>query len=77
MNVTSLLDLRNSNHLQSDLHLPNFAFIYFNDSPSKMTKNVFYIIYKLLLAQKIFNFFLSWIFRNVEKTTLLNRLIGL
>ena len=76
MNVTSLLDLRNLNHLQSDPHLPNFAFICFNDSPSKMTKNVFYIIFKVLLAQKIFNFFLSWIFRNVEKTTLLNRLLG-
>ena len=76
MNVTSLLDLRNSNHLQSDPHLPNFAFICFNDSPSKMTKYVFYINLQSSFSSKDIYFFLSWIFRNVEKTTLLNRLLG-
>ena len=36
--------------LKSDSHLPkNFFYIYFNDSLSKVTKNVFYFIVKALL----------------------------
>ena len=41
--------------LKSDSHLPkeNF-FICFNDSPSKIMKNIFYFILKALFVLKIF-----------------------
>ena len=42
-------------------------FICFNDSPSKMMKNAFYLMLKALFVLKIFKF-LSWIFGHVEKT---------
>ena len=41
-------------------------FIWLNDSPSKMMKNVFYFILKALFVLKIFKF-LSWRFGHVEK----------
>ena len=48
-------------------------FICFNDSPSKMMNNAFYIILKALFVLKIFKF-LSWLFGHVEKTTWWERL---
>ena len=47
-------------------------FICFNDSPSKMMKNVFYFILKALFVLKIFKF-LYWLFGHVEKTAWLER----
>ena len=59
--------------LKSDSHLPNFfLFICFNDSPWKMTKNVFYFILKALFVLKIFKF-LPWLFGHVEETVWLER----
>ena len=59
--------------LKSDSHLPNFfLFICFNDSPWKMTKNVFYFILKALFVLKIFKF-LPWLFGHVEETAWLER----
>ena len=49
-----------------------FLFICFNDSLSKMMKNSFYFILKALFVFKIFKF-LSWLFRDVEKTAWLER----
>ena len=45
-------------NLKSDSHLPteNY-FICFNDSSSKLIKNVFYFILKALFVLKIFKFF--------------------
>ena len=53
---TSYLNIQVT-HLKSDSHLPieNF-FICFNDSPSRMMKNVFYLILKALFVFKIFKF---------------------
>ena len=42
--------------LQSDSHLPKKCVICFNDSPSKLMKNVFYFILKTLFFLKIFKF---------------------
>ena len=42
-------------------------FICFNNSPSKVMKNVFYFILKALFVLKIFKL-LSWVFGHVEKT---------
>ena len=50
----------------------NVFFIFFNDSHSKMMKNVFYFILKALFVLKTFNF-LSWLFGYVEKTAWLER----
>ena len=47
-------------------------FIYFNDIPSKMMKNTFYLILKALFVLKISKF-LSWLLEHVEKTTWLER----
>ena len=47
-------------------------FVFFNDSPSKMTKNAFYFILKALFVVKIFKF-LSWLFGHAEKTAWLER----
>ena len=44
----------------------NFLFICFIESPSKMMKNAFYFILKVLFVLKIFKF-LSWLFGDVEK----------
>ena len=43
-----------------------FPFTYFNESPFKLTKNVFYFMLKSLFVLEIFTF-LSWLFGNVEK----------
>ena len=49
-------------------HLPKKLFyICFNDNPSKMMKNAFYFILKMLFVLRIFRF-LSWLFGHVEKT---------
>ena len=50
----------------------DFFFICFNDSPSKMMKNIFYFILKALFVLKIFKF-LSWLFGHIEKTAWLER----
>ena len=42
------------------------VFIYFNESPLKMTKNPFYILLKALYVLYIFTF-LPWLFGYVEK----------
>ena len=52
--------------LKSGSHLPIF-FIFFNDSPLKLMKNVFYIILKSVFVLKIFKF-LSLLSGHVEKT---------
>ena len=57
-------------NLKSDSHLPKKN-IYFNDSPSKMMKNAYFIL-KAICVLKIFKF-LSWIFGHAEKTTWLER----
>ena len=44
----------------------------FIESPLQMMKNVFYFILKAYFVFKIFKF-LSWLFRNVEKTAWLDR----
>ena len=49
-----------------------YCFICFNDSPSKMMKNPFYFILKVLFVLKIFKPF-SCFFGHVEKTTWLER----
>ena len=62
-------------NLKSDSRLTkkgNF-FICFNDSSSKMMKNVFYFVVKALFVLKVFKF-LSWLFRHAEKTAWLERL---
>ena len=62
-----------THYLKSDSHLSKkIFFICFNDSPSKMMKNAFYLILKALLVLKIFKF-LSWLFEYVEKTAWLER----
>ena len=46
-----------SGKFKSDSHLPKKLFIIcFNDSPSKMMKNAFYLILKALFVLKIFTF---------------------
>ena len=45
----------NQDTLKSDSHLPKKFFICFNDSPSKMIKNVFYFILKALFVLKNLN----------------------
>ena len=51
------LKLRNDILLNSDSHLPKKKIIIcFNDSSSKMVKNVFYFILKALFVLKIFDF---------------------
>ena len=45
----------NQDTLKSDSHLPKKIFICFNDSPSKMIKNVFYFILKALFVLKNLN----------------------
>ena len=68
-NSASSIDLRSG----SDLPKKNYFFlISFNDSPSKMMKNVFYFILKALFALKIFKF-LSWLSGQVEKTAWFER----
>ena len=47
-------------------HSNKIVFIYFNDSPFKKMKNVFYFMLKALFIPDIFTF-LSWIFDYVEK----------
>ena len=42
--------------------------LYFNDSPLKMMKNVFYFILKALVVLKMFKL-LFWVLGHVEKTT--------
>ena len=51
--------------LKSDSHIPKKKIICFDDSPSKMLKNVFYFILKVLFVLRIFKF-LSWLFGHVE-----------
>ena len=48
-------------------HLRKNFFTYFNESPLKMMKNVFYFILKAFFVFKIFKF-LSWHFGNVGET---------
>ena len=45
--------------LKSDPHIPIFFLISFNDSPSKIMKNVFYVILKALFVLKYLNFSLD------------------
>ena len=52
--------------LQSDSHLPKKNFICFNESPSKLIKNVFCFMLKTIFVLKIFKF-LSSLFDHVEK----------
>ena len=47
-------------------------FFCFNDSPSKMRKNVFYFILKVLFVLKILKF-LSWQSWHVQKTKLISK----
>ena len=48
--------------LETDSHLPKkIFFISFNDSPSRMMKNSFYFILKVLFVLKIFKFFLDYL----------------
>ena len=58
--------LKTMNMLKSDSHLPkkNY-FIYFNESPLKMTKNAFYLILKALFVLKIIQIFVFtfWSYR--------------
>ena len=62
-----------SEFLKSDSHLPKkIYFICFNDSPSKVMKNAFYLILKALFVFKILKL-LSWLFEHVEKTAWLER----
>ena len=59
--------------LFDDSHDSLFDFLFiFNDTPSKMMKNVFYFILKPLFILKIFKF-LSWLFGHVEKMAWLER----
>ena len=60
--------------LKSDPHLPKkkIPFICFNDSPSKIMKNAFYFILKVLFVLKIFKFS-SWLFGHVEKPAWLKK----
>ena len=58
--------------LKLDSHLPKKVFICFSDSPSKMMKNAFYFILKVLFILKIFKF-LSSLSGHVEKTAWLER----
>ena len=60
--------------LKSDSHLPK-RIVCFNDSPSKMTKNAFYVTLQALFVLKIFKF-LSWLFGHVDKTTWLERKVN-
>ena len=49
--------MRENKNLKSGSHLPKKnCFICFNDSPSKVMKNVFYFILKALFVLKIFKF---------------------
>ena len=43
-------------HLKVGLSPSKFFLIYFNDCPSKMMKNAFYLILKALFVLKIFKF---------------------
>ena len=53
--------------LKSDSHhRPKNVFIFFNDSPSKVMKNAFYFIFKVLFVLKVFKY-MSWLFGHVEK----------
>ena len=63
-----------SRTLKSHSHLSKKKknIICFNDSHSKMMKNVFYFMLKALFVLKIFKF-LSWLFEHVEKTAWLER----
>ena len=45
--------------LKSDPHILIFFLISFNDSPSKIMKNVFYVILKALFVLKYLNFSLD------------------
>ena len=59
--------------VKSDSHLPKrFFIICFTDSPSKLMKNAFYFILKVLFVLKIFKL-LSWLFGHVEKSAGLER----
>ena len=60
-NLTTLIFLFDcldtEGYLKSGSHLPKiFIIICFNDSPSKMMKNAFYFILKVLFVLKIFKF---------------------
>ena len=60
--------------LKSDSHLPKKnRFICFNDSPSKIMKNAFYFILKVLFVLKILTFS-SWLFGHVEKNGLIKKM---
>ena len=50
--------------LKSDPHIPKKIFVYFNENPLKMTRNVFYLILKALFILKIFKL-LSWLFYHI------------
>ena len=58
--------------LKSDSYLPKNCFICFNESPSKLMKNVFHFILKALLVLKIL--LLSLIFIRVKKTAWINEI---
>ena len=59
-------------HFKVGLSPSKKNFIWFNDIPSKMMKNTFYIILKALFVLKIF-ILLSWLFGHVEKMAWLER----
>ena len=60
------------NTLSRTLTIQKEKNISFNDSPSKLMKNSFYFIIKVLFVLKIFKF-LSWFFGHAEKTAWLER----
>ena len=71
MRITDFLDVHRRIYLKSGSHLPNkIRFICFNENPLKMMKNAFYFIWKAPFVLKMFKL-LSWLFRYVEKTALL------
>ena len=57
--------------LSRTLTFQQIFFIYFNDSPSKMMKNAYFIL-KALFVLKIFKFS-SWLFGHVEKNSLMRK----
>ena len=69
---------KTGNFFEYNLHIfkvrlwPSKKNICFNDSPSKMMKNAFYLILKALFVLKILKF-LSWFLGHVEKTVWLER----
>ena len=71
MRITDFLDVLRRIYLKSGSHLPNkILFICFNESPLKMMKNAFHFIWEAPFVLKMFKL-LSWLFRYVEKTALL------